>query len=56
MDTIKKQEAPKWVKAVNAYNIYLSQNLLGGPKVIKTAWVINLPDRFCRRAIHDPVQ
>jgi protein-S-isoprenylcysteine O-methyltransferase Ste14 len=42
METIKKQEAPNWVKAVNACNIYLSQDLLGGPKVIKIAWVINL--------------
>lgn len=42
METIKKQEAPNWVKAVNAYNIYLSQDLLGGPKLIKIAWAINL--------------
>ena len=42
METIKKQEAPNWVKAVHAFNTYLSQDLFGGPKSIKLAWVINL--------------
>jgi protein-S-isoprenylcysteine O-methyltransferase Ste14 len=42
METIKKQEAPNWVKAVNAFNTYLSQDLFGGPKLVKMAWVINL--------------
>jgi protein-S-isoprenylcysteine O-methyltransferase Ste14 len=42
METIKKQEAPNWVKAVNAFNTYLSQDLFGGPKLVKIAWVINL--------------
>jgi protein-S-isoprenylcysteine O-methyltransferase Ste14 len=42
METIKKQEAPNWVKAVHAFNTYLSQDLLGGPKLIKIAWAVNL--------------
>jgi protein-S-isoprenylcysteine O-methyltransferase Ste14 len=42
METIKKQEAPNWVKPINAFNTYLSQDLFGGPKLIKIAWVINL--------------
>jgi protein-S-isoprenylcysteine O-methyltransferase Ste14 len=42
METIKKQEVPNWVKAVNAFNTYLGQDLLGGLKAIKIAWVINL--------------
>jgi protein-S-isoprenylcysteine O-methyltransferase Ste14 len=42
METIRKQEALDWVKAINAFNTHLSQDLLGGPKLIKLAWVINL--------------
>lgn len=42
METIKKQAAPKWAVAVNGFNTYLSQDLLGGPKLVKIAWAINL--------------
>lgn len=42
METNKSQEVPKWAKNINAFNTYLTQDLLGGPKVIKIAWVINL--------------
>jgi hypothetical protein len=42
METIKRQEAPDWARTMNAFNTYLSQDLLGGPKLIKLAWVINL--------------
>lgn len=42
METIKKQKAPKWVRAINAFNTYLTLDLLGGPRLIKMAWVINL--------------
>jgi protein-S-isoprenylcysteine O-methyltransferase Ste14 len=42
METIKKQGAPNWVLAINALNTYLTQDLLGGPKLVKMAWVINL--------------
>ena len=36
METIKKQEIPNWVKAIHALNIYLSQDLFGGPKLVKS--------------------
>jgi protein-S-isoprenylcysteine O-methyltransferase Ste14 len=42
LETIKKQEVPGWVKSINTFNTYLSQDLFGGPKLIKMAWVINL--------------
>jgi hypothetical protein len=42
MEAIKRQEAPNWVKTINAFNTYISQDFLGGPKLIKMAWVINL--------------
>ncbi len=42
METGKKQEAPKWARTINAVNTRLSQDLLGGPRLIKMAWVINL--------------
>lgn len=42
METIKNQEASKWARIINSFNTYLSQDLLGGPKLIKMAWVINL--------------
>jgi len=31
-----------WVSTIQSINTYMSQNLLGGPRVIKMAWVINL--------------
>ncbi len=42
MATAKIQEAPKWVRAIDTFNTYLSQDLLGGPKLIKMAWAINM--------------
>jgi hypothetical protein len=42
MEIIKRQEVPDWARTINAFNTYLSQNLFGGPKMIKLAWVINL--------------
>jgi protein-S-isoprenylcysteine O-methyltransferase Ste14 len=42
MDTIKRQAVPGWAMAMNAFNTFLSQDLLGGPKQVKIAWVINL--------------
>lgn len=37
-----KQEMPRWAKIVNRFNTYLTEDFLGGSKVIKMAWVINL--------------
>jgi protein-S-isoprenylcysteine O-methyltransferase Ste14 len=42
VEPIKRQEAPSWARTLDAFNTYLSQDLLGGPKLIKMAWVINL--------------
>ncbi len=42
METGKKQEVPEWARTINAVNTWLSQDLLGGPRLIKMAWVINL--------------
>lgn len=42
METIEKQEAPHWARTINSFYTYLGQDLLGGPKLIKMAWVINL--------------
>lgn len=39
---IKKQEVPNWAKVINALNTYLTEDFLGGPKVCKIAWAINL--------------
>lgn len=33
---------PRWVELIGSINAYLSQDLFGGSKVIKMAWVINL--------------
>lgn len=41
-ENIRHQTPPKWVSGVNKLNNYLTQNFLGGPKLIKMAWVINL--------------
>lgn len=35
-------QAPRWARRIDAFNRHLGQDLLGGPKLIKTAWVINL--------------
>ena len=42
MQTIKKQVAPKWASVISGLNSYLTEDLLGGPKIFKMAWVINL--------------
>lgn len=42
METVNRQVAPDWVRTINGFNTYLSQDLLGGPKLIKLCWVINL--------------
>jgi protein-S-isoprenylcysteine O-methyltransferase Ste14 len=31
-----------WARTVHGFNAYLSQDLLGGPRVVTMAWVINL--------------
>lgn len=41
MDNIVNQPS-RWVLAIGSINTYMSQHLLGGSKVIKMAWVINL--------------
>ena len=41
MDTVKKQEAPKLIRAMNDLFTYVINDFLGGPKVLKFAWVIN---------------
>lgn len=41
METTYLQEPPRWVKAINSFNTYMTQELLGGRKSIKIAWVIN---------------
>lgn len=38
---IQMWEAPRWSRAVNRINLYLTGDLFGGPKLIKMAWVIN---------------
>ena len=42
MESINNQKIPNWAKVINSLNTYLTQDLLGGPKLIKMAWVINL--------------
>lgn len=38
----QKSEVCKFVESVNKFNTYLTQDLFGGPKKIKMAWIINL--------------
>jgi len=40
--SINKQEMPRWAATIKRLNTYLTEDFLGGPKVIKMAWVINL--------------
>ena len=42
METAARVPAPAWAAKMDTFNTYLSQNLLGGPKILKMAWVINL--------------
>ena len=37
-----KQEMPRWATIIKQFNTYLTEDFLGGSKVIKMAWVINL--------------
>jgi protein-S-isoprenylcysteine O-methyltransferase Ste14 len=39
---IRRQEMPQWAKTIHKVNTYLTEDFLGGSKVIKLAWVINL--------------
>jgi len=41
METVREQEAPRLVRAMNNFNTYVSNDFLGGPRVLKFAWVIN---------------
>jgi len=42
METAERQPAPGWARAMDAFNTLFTQDLLGGPRMIKMAWVINL--------------
>lgn len=42
MGTPKTDATPDWAIKFVAFNSYLTQDLFGGPKVLKMAWVINL--------------
>lgn len=42
MRITQKEEVPNWPKTIHKFNIFISQDLFGGPKLIKMAWVINL--------------
>jgi steroid 5-alpha reductase family enzyme len=42
MEPISQQKRQALVQAIHRFNRYLSQDLLGGPRWIKLAWVINL--------------
>lgn len=42
MKNIQAHEAPQWTRLVNKSSFYLTEDLFGGPKLIKMAWVINL--------------
>ncbi len=41
MEMHKDKKPPVWAKKMSDLNTYMSQNFLGGPKVLKLAWVIN---------------
>jgi len=41
MDTVDKWKVPKLVQSIHNLYIYLSTDFLGGPKVLKFAWIIN---------------
>jgi protein-S-isoprenylcysteine O-methyltransferase Ste14 len=42
MESVEKQDAPRWARAIDKSKTYLSQDLFGGPRLIKMAWAINL--------------
>ena len=41
METTKNNIPAGWVKAINSFNTYMTQDLLGGRKILKTSWAIN---------------
>ena len=36
------ETAPRWASSLGAFNVYMTQDLIGGPRRIKLAWAINL--------------
>ena len=42
MNGTMRREAPRWASWLGAFNVYVTQDLLGGPRQIKLAWAINL--------------
>ncbi len=40
--SINKQAMPRWAAMIKQFNTYLTEDFLGGSKVIKMAWMINL--------------
>lgn len=41
MESAKMEALPGWVKSINKFNNYMTQDLFGGQKSIKMAWIIN---------------
>ena len=41
METAKTQAPPNWVRSINSFNSYMTQDLFGGKKSFKTSWAIN---------------
>lgn len=41
MDSAAKPQAHALVRGMNAFTTYLSQDFLGGPRLLKIAWIIN---------------
>ena len=42
MELVNREQPPGWVRLMDNLNTYMSQELFGGPKSIRMAWVINL--------------
>ena len=41
METTKTLTPGGWVRTINSFNTYMTQDLLGGRKSLRTSWVIN---------------
>ena len=41
MGMLKNKKPPVWAKAMSDLNPYITQDFLGGPKILKFAWIIN---------------
>lgn len=41
METVENLKPVNWVRTINAFNTYMTQDLFGGAKRIKVAWAIN---------------